>query len=383
MASFYVAIVLLMSVYTWSDVRGKVVVSQKYDRQLQESAHQAEELRESQAENRNDQGLVFSIGDRPAEIGSGDPLCHTITYRDQVQIFYNIAEQCMDRIAFENCCQPRFVQLYQSGVYPIVYGKHGYGYCDMETDGGGWLVVLRRAGGRRSFDKTWKQYKRGFGPLDRDFWAGLDTLYHLTRYPTEMRVDLQSENGTWYHAYYETFAVGPESLNYQLFISGYDAEKSTIHDSLLEHNGFPFSTKDRNNMQGGESAGCFAYFVERLGAGGWWYLDVPPAPTCFISNLNDKYYLDVPTGEEVIGIQWPPRDDGRFGAWKFVYAEMKIRPKRFECGRQLQDWSTIQKLFLERAQEVEAAEEEEGGTTGESITLSTTHSPKDDTPVYG
>ena len=30
------------------------------------------------------------------------------------------------------------------------------------------------------FNKTWSQYKTGFGNIDSDYWIGLENLYNLT-----------------------------------------------------------------------------------------------------------------------------------------------------------------------------------------------------------
>ena len=53
--------------------------------------------------------------------------------------------------------------------------------CDMETDGGGWIVIQRRvAQGTVNFYRNWEDYENGFGDLDTEFWIGLGNIYELT-----------------------------------------------------------------------------------------------------------------------------------------------------------------------------------------------------------
>ncbi len=68
-------------------------------------------------------------------------------------------------------------------------------YCDMETDGGGWLVFQRRMDGRTDFWRDWAEYAGGFGNISGEFWLGNEVLHSLTQAGDySMRVDLRAGN---------------------------------------------------------------------------------------------------------------------------------------------------------------------------------------------
>ena len=166
-------------------------------------------------------------------------------------------------------------------------------YCDMETDGGGWIVFQRRQDGSVDFYRDWATYQSGFGDPSGEFWLGNAILQALTKSGQwELRVGLTDwENGTAWASYKE-FAVSGDL--YTLHVGSFDAN-SPAGDALMYHNGQNFTTKDRDNdvfEHLEESANC----AVRTG-GAWWFNG------CASSHLNGIYYQQ---GEEPIshGLQW-------------------------------------------------------------------------------
>ena len=70
-------------------------------------------------------------------------------------------------------------------------------YCDMETDGGGWIVIQRRNAsmGWVKFNREWYDYVNGFGDMDGEFWIGLKNIYELTN-QQNMRLKMLAWNNS-------------------------------------------------------------------------------------------------------------------------------------------------------------------------------------------
>ena len=186
-------------------------------------------------------------------------------------------------------------------------------FCDMETDGGGWTVLLKRQDGSVDFYRNWTDYKSGFGNLEGEHWLGLDNMYLLTHQssaPPQLRVDLADWEGNTAFAKYDRYSVGDEDSDYTLSVSGYQSA-STAGDSLTHHNGQRFSTPDRDNdALPGPCA------VDHHGP--WWHRG------CYQSFLTGKYYTSGgPRTSAPHGINWH-RWKGYF--YSLRVAEMKIRP---------------------------------------------------------
>ncbi len=128
-------------------------------------------------------------------------------------------------------------------------------YCDMVTDGGGWIVFQKRTNEETSFEKDWQAYENGFGDLDGDFWLGLKTLHSLTVHGNwTLRVDLQLKNGDRGYAEYTDFAIGSEKENYAL---SFDNFSGNIGNALQKSKGMPFSTHDNDKVV--PRADCTSY----------------------------------------------------------------------------------------------------------------------------
>ena len=192
-------------------------------------------------------------------------------------------------------------------------GPFSQGYsealCDMETDGGGWLVIQRRLpNGTVDFVRNWADYENGFGDLNGEFWYGLKNIHALTRQnEVELRIDMVRESDDFeFYWTYQTFRVAGASDKYQLTIG--EAEGSYETDAMAYHNNQMFSTYDNDNDQ--YSGSC-----SLLQQGGWWYNG------CFYANLNGPHTLpDTPGNARLL---W--NDSSNFIDLSSV--EMKIRVK--------------------------------------------------------
>ncbi|XP_037779578.1 uncharacterized protein LOC119576102 isoform X6 [Penaeus monodon] len=188
-------------------------------------------------------------------------------------------------------------------------------YCDQETAGGGWTVIQRRGMFGQPFDnftKSWRDYRLGFGDLSREFWWGNDNIYRMVRsQDTIIRFDLWDFDGNYAYAEYLSFSIGPESDNYRLSVFDYRGNAS---DSFSAHNGYLFSTVDRDNDEAPDCCPCAPAY-----GGGWWFY------SCFESNLNGDYFTSPKDNDYYRGIIW----ELWLGDYSLRATEIKIRPASF------------------------------------------------------
>ncbi|XP_029809156.1 fibrinogen alpha chain [Suricata suricatta] len=219
----------------------------------------------------------------------------------------------------------------QSGIFnikPPGSSKIFSVYCDQETSLGGWLLIQQRMDGSLNFNRTWQDYKRGFGSLDDkgegEFWLGNEYLHLLTLRGSVLRVELEDWAGNLAYAEYH-LRVGSEAEGYALQVSSYEG---TAGDALIEgsveegteyttHAGMQFSTYDRD-------ADLWEENCAEVYGGGWWY------NSCQAANLNGIYYpggsydpRDNSPYEIENGVVWVPF---RGADYSLRAVRMKIRP---------------------------------------------------------
>ncbi|XP_077472366.1 tenascin-N [Stigmatopora argus] len=207
-----------------------------------------------------------------------------------------------------DCFQIMKNGLKKSGIYTVYINndnsKPMEAYCDMDTDGGGWLVLQRRTTGQLDFMKRWRQYMAGFGNMTDEFWIGLDKIYQMTNTPIqyEVRFDLGLGSERAY-AVYDSFKIGSARQKFALSIGSY---RGTAGDAMTYHQGRPWTTIDSDN----DIALGNCALTHR---GAWWYKN------CHLANINGKWG----DNRHSLGVNWEP--------WKghlvsLDFTEMKIRP---------------------------------------------------------
>ncbi|XP_062618313.1 fibroleukin-like [Saccostrea cucullata] len=110
-----------------------------------------------------------------------------------------------------------------SNVY-IIYPRNNQWsvnvQCDMTTKGGGWTVIQKRVDGLTDFNRTWNEYKQGFGSVNLSYWLGNDIIHLLTKHKPSLYVSITLTNGITLYQQYEEFSITNETDNYRLYLNG-------------------------------------------------------------------------------------------------------------------------------------------------------------------
>ncbi|MBN3284488.1 ANGP4 protein, partial [Polyodon spathula] len=199
----------------------------------------------------------------------------------------------------------------------------------MDTSGGGWTVFQRRVNGSVDFQRTWREYKGGFGDPSGEHWLGNEAVYLLTNQASySLRLELKDWEGNHRYSQYERFQLGSEKQHYRsgctvtgpampcfvcfrLFLKGYSGTPSQQSSLVLQ--GTSFSTRDSDNDN------CLCKCALML-TGGWWF------DACGLSNLNGMYYPAGHNIRKLNGIKW---HHFRGPSYSLRATTMMIRPLDF------------------------------------------------------
>ncbi|PIK45637.1 putative tenascin-like [Apostichopus japonicus] len=220
---------------------------------------------------------------------------------------------------FSDCSEAMTGGMTVSGVYrlqPNGIANPFDAFCDMETDGGKWTVMLRRTNSTVSFLRGYDEYVEGFGDINDAFWIGLDKLYSLNKQGnTEMVVVMTDQRDTTGAVKYRNFRIGAAAAKYPLEViagftepvTGYTA---TPGNGLFYNKGAAFSAPDQDNDRSTRDCANELY-------GAWWF----KGGMCTRANPLGEYLMQDDRRYER-GVFWAPFR-GKQHSLKFL--EMKVR----------------------------------------------------------
>jgi len=190
----------------------------------------------------------------------------------------------------------------ESGRYTIEPGIEVV--CQMSIEGGGWTTFQAREDGSTSFTQNWWSYANGFGSLEKNFWLGLENVHQLTASGVfDLRIVMQSFDGTEKFAQYRNFKISDSSDNYRLTFDK-NSYVGDAGDALYYHRNMQFSTFDRDNDL--STYNCITDKKRGSGGGNW-------MNSCYRQILNGRYghpgIIPGHSGNHKMVMGWQPFDN--------------------------------------------------------------------------
>ncbi|XP_072025539.1 angiopoietin-4-like [Amphiura filiformis] len=153
-------------------------------------------------------------------------------------------------------------------------------YCDMNSNGGGWMVVLRRKDGSTNFNLQMQSYIDGFGDLTGEMWLGLSVLRDLTCGITEDVYDLRNAGGCHWELRVEVgdWNFNNANANYEyIYIYGDDYRLDVGAYSGNAGNEFTPQLDSAFSASDNDRDAHLLMNLAQVARGGWWYnLDTTP-----------------------------------------------------------------------------------------------------------
>uniref|UniRef100_A0A8B9VIC7 Fibrinogen C-terminal domain-containing protein n=1 Tax=Anas zonorhyncha TaxID=75864 RepID=A0A8B9VIC7_9AVES len=156
--------------------------------------------------------------------------------------------------------------------------------CNMQD--GGWTVIQHiTANSTVDFDRTWQDYKYGFGSVHDNHWLGNEYMHQLTGSSVQyvLGVKLVDLNAEIKWGQYEPFLIEDEKSQYRIRVGLYKGNATdalTLDTEAYLHDNQKFTTKDRDNDNYFQN--CAKLEHNGIPGGGWWY------DACAGANLNRR-----------------------------------------------------------------------------------------------
>ncbi|XP_069771589.1 fibrinogen-like protein 1-like protein [Narcine bancroftii] len=159
-------------------------------------------------------------------------------------------------------------------------------YCDMQSAEGGWTVIQHiTVNSSVDFDRTWQEYKQGFGFVNGDHWLGNEFMHQLTSRSNEYKLGIKliDVNGEVKWGEYDPFLIENEESRYKIRLGlfhGTATDALTQDTETYIHDNQKFTTKDCDNDNYYKN--CAKLELSGIPGGGWWY------NACAGANLNRR-----------------------------------------------------------------------------------------------
>jgi len=219
-------------------------------------------------------------------------------YVIMIKVFYFIATitfgiEATSSNVTVNPCESLWKRGFGPGLYLLNVSNtnseiYSYVNCDPNSSiNQSAIIILYRASGKEAFDRTYAEYRRGFGSQATDFWYGLDNIMYLINTGHRiLTITMQDWKGNVKYARYGHFMLYLPGYNLQV-----DAYSGTAGDDLTYQNGREFYTKDRVDPYG-------CALQQKVG---WWY------NYCAYALPTGRYYKGGkyhPQGQFYDGVYW-------------------------------------------------------------------------------
>ncbi|KAF7704187.1 fibrinogen-like protein 1-like protein [Silurus meridionalis] len=157
-------------------------------------------------------------------------------------------------------------------------------FCAMQE--GGWTVIQHiTVNSSVDFDRSWEEYKLGFGTLTGNHWLGNEFIHQLTSGPIRYKlgIKLVDKDAVTKTGEYDPALVEGEDAQYKLRLGLYHGtavDALTLDPENYLHDNQKFTTKDRDNDNYFQN--CAMLEFHGIAGGGWWY------DACAGANLNRR-----------------------------------------------------------------------------------------------